>query len=68
VAAGAGVAIVPTQVLDQTVAGAAVARHPLPARLRVNRTHLVWFGDPSVPLRALLELLPSPSSPTRASR
>jgi DNA-binding transcriptional LysR family regulator len=68
VAAGAGVAIVPAQVLDQTVAGSAVARHPLPARLRVNRTHLVWFGDPSVPLRALLELLPSPSSPTRASR
>jgi len=50
------------------VGGAAVARHPLPARLRVNRTHLVWLADPSVPLRALLELLPSPSSATRASR
>ena len=58
VAAGTGVAIVPAEVLDQAVLGTAVERHPLPARLRVNRTHLVWSGEASAPLRALADLLP----------
>lgn len=61
VAAGTGVGIVPAEVLDQTVLAGAVQRHRLPARLRVNRTHLVWTGDASAPLRALLELLPARS-------
>ena len=47
VAAGTGVAIVPAEVLDQAVLGTAVERHPLPARLRVNRTHLVWSARPA---------------------
>jgi DNA-binding transcriptional LysR family regulator len=58
VAAGTGVAIVPAEVLDHAVLGAEVQRHPLPARLRVNRTHLVWSGEASPTLKALIELLP----------
>jgi DNA-binding transcriptional LysR family regulator len=58
VAAGTGAAIVPAEVLDQAVLGTAVERHPLPTRLRVNRTHLVWSGEASPPLRALMDLLP----------
>ena len=58
VAAGTGVAIIPTEVLDQAVVGHAVERHPLPAHLRLNRTHLVWSGEASAPLQALMALLP----------
>jgi DNA-binding transcriptional LysR family regulator len=60
VAAGTGVAIVPAEVLDQAVLGTSVDRHPLPRRLRRNRTHLVWSGEASAPLRALVDLLPTP--------
>jgi DNA-binding transcriptional LysR family regulator len=60
VAAGTGVAIVPAEVLDRAVLGVSVLRHSLPARLRMNRTHLVWSGEPSAPLRALIDLLPTP--------
>jgi len=60
VAAGTGIAIVPAEVLDQAVLGSAVERHPLPTKLRVNRTHLVWPGEASAPLRGLIELLPKP--------
>jgi len=65
VAAGTGVAIVPSQVLDHAVLGTAVQRHPLPARLRRNRTHLVWTGEASAPLRALMDLLPGPGRGSR---
>jgi DNA-binding transcriptional LysR family regulator len=58
VAAGTGVAIVPAEVLDRAVLGTSVDRHPLPARLRKNRTHLVWSGEASAALRALVGLLP----------
>ncbi|MCO6415079.1 LysR family transcriptional regulator [Siccirubricoccus sp. KC 17139] len=58
VAAGTGIAVVPASVLDQAALGATVRRHPLPARLRVNRTHLVWPGEASPPLRALMDMLP----------
>jgi DNA-binding transcriptional LysR family regulator len=60
VAAGTGVAIVPAAVLDRAVLVASVQRHPLPPRLRANRTHLVWSGEASAPLRALIDLLPEP--------
>ena len=59
VAAGTGVAIVPAEVLDHAVLGSAVQRHLLPARLRVNRTHLVWSGEATPTLQALIDLLPS---------
>jgi DNA-binding transcriptional LysR family regulator len=59
VAAGTGVAIVPAEVLDQAALGTSIDRHPLPARLRRNRTHLVWSGEASAPLRALVDLLPN---------
>jgi len=58
VAAGTGIAIIPAELLDQAVLGAAVQRHRLPARLRVNRTQLVWLGNASAPLQALMDLLP----------
>lgn len=61
VAAGTGAAIVPSEVLDQAVIGTAVERHPLPARLRINRTHLVWSGEASAALQALMGLLPAPA-------
>ena len=63
VAAGTGVAVVPAEVLDQAVLGSSVQRHPLPPRLRLNRTHLVWSGEASAPLRALMDLLPRPAAP-----
>lgn len=59
VAAGSGIAIVPAGVLDQAALGTAVDRHPLPAKLRKNRTLLVWSGDPGSPLQALMALLPN---------
>lgn len=59
VAAGTGAAIMPAEVLDQAVMGAAVERHLLPQRLRVNRTHLVWSGEASGSLRAFMDLLPT---------
>ena len=61
VAAGSGVAIVPAQVLDSAAMGSAVERHRLPEHLSVNRTHLVWRGEPSGPLQALMDLLPTAS-------
>jgi DNA-binding transcriptional LysR family regulator len=67
VAAGAGAAIVPAEVLDQAVIASAVQRHPLPARLRVNHTHLVWSGEASAALRSLIELLPKPRRRTRGA-
>jgi DNA-binding transcriptional LysR family regulator len=58
VAAGSGVAIVPTVVLDNAVMGGSVQRHPLPKKLRENCTHLVWSGDASSQLQELIKLLP----------
>ncbi|CAM3822188.1 LysR family transcriptional regulator [Polaromonas hydrogenivorans] len=58
VAGGAGVAIVPAEVLEHAVLGTAVQRHRLPARLRINHTHLVWSGEASPALQALIDLLP----------
>jgi DNA-binding transcriptional LysR family regulator len=62
VAAGTGAAIMPAEVLDHAVLSTAVQRHPLPPRLRVNRTHLVWTGEASPSLRALMTLLPDPAA------
>lgn len=59
VAAGTGIGIISTELLDCAVLGTAVQRHPLPSRLRINRTHLVWSGEVSPPLQALIDLLPS---------
>lgn len=59
VAAGSGIAIVPAGVLDNATVGQFVDRHPLPARLRTNRTHLVWTGEASSKLRTLIDMLPA---------
>jgi len=67
VAAGTGVAIVPAEVLEQAVLGTSVERHPLPKRLRVNHTHLVWPGEAGPSLRALIDLLPKPHVRSRTA-
>lgn len=59
VAAGTGIGIISTELLDCAVLGTAVQRHPLPSKLRINRTHLVWSGEVSPPLQALIDLLPA---------
>lgn len=68
VAAGTGIAIMPAEVLDHAVLGTAVQRHSLPARLRVNHTHLVWSGEASPTLRALIDLLPRQRSRSGTSK
>jgi DNA-binding transcriptional LysR family regulator len=60
VAAGTGFAIVPVSVLKALRATADVRQHPLPERIRCNRTHLVWQGTPSVALARLIEMLQKP--------
>ena len=57
VSAGTGVAIVPQSLLTALRATGDVRVHALPARVRHNRTHLVWHGAPSAALTGLLELL-----------
>ena len=57
VAAGTGFAIVPRSLLAAVNAAQAVQQHELPARVRRNRTHLVWSGAPSVALLRLQALL-----------
>jgi DNA-binding transcriptional LysR family regulator len=57
VAAGTGFAVVPKSVLETLRATRSVHQHALPKRYSHNRTHIVWHGDPSPPLRSLLSLL-----------
>ena len=57
VAAGTGFAIVPRSLLATLRAAQDVRQHELPARVKKNRTHLVWNGTPSTSLQRLLELL-----------
>jgi DNA-binding transcriptional LysR family regulator len=57
VAAGTGFAVVPRSLLAALRAGADVRQHELPARVRRNRTHLVWNGTASSALVRLQDLL-----------
>ncbi len=57
VAAGTGFAVVPRSLLAALRAANEVQQHELPARVRRNRTHLVWQGEPSTALARLQELL-----------
>lgn len=57
VAAGTGFAIVPRSLLETLRAAQDVRQHELPAKVRRNRTHLVWNGTPSTSLSRLQELL-----------
>jgi DNA-binding transcriptional LysR family regulator len=58
VAAGTGYAVVPRSLLVALKAAQDVRQHELPARVRRNRTHLVWQGAASTALQRLMELLP----------
>jgi DNA-binding transcriptional LysR family regulator len=71
VAAGTGCAIAPRSALESLRASDDVAMHALPARVRDNRTHLVWNAEASPALLRLIELLqPGEAQPrtTRAKR
>lgn len=68
VAAGTGCAIAPRSVLDSLRASGDVAIHALPARVRDNRTHLVWNGNASPALERLIELLQAPERKAPAAR
>ncbi|MEJ5992094.1 LysR substrate-binding domain-containing protein [Ramlibacter sp. PS3R-8] len=57
VAAGTGFAVVPRSLLSTLKAAQDVRQHELPARVRKNRTHLVWNGAASGSLQRLMELL-----------
>lgn len=57
VAAGTGFALVPRSLLVALKAAHEVQQHELPARVRRNRTSLVWNGTPSTALMRLRELL-----------
>jgi DNA-binding transcriptional LysR family regulator len=59
VAAGTGFAAVPRSLLVAMKSAQDVRQHELPAKVRKNRTHLVWHGSPSTSLQRLLELLPA---------
>ncbi len=59
VAAGTGYAVVPRSLLVAVRAAHDVQQHELPARVRRNRTHLIWNGTPSTALQCLQELLPA---------
>lgn len=59
VAAGTGFAVVPRSLLLALRSAGDVRQHELPARVRRNRTHLVWNGTPSTALARLQELLAS---------
>lgn len=67
VAAGTGCAIVPEAVLAAVTAGSAVQVHALPDDLARNTTHLVWPGDASPALAALIAELPVPPVPANPS-
>jgi DNA-binding transcriptional LysR family regulator len=57
VAAGTGFAVMPKSVLETVRATKSVRQHVLPKRFSLNRTYIVWHGDPSPSLRCLLSLL-----------
>lgn len=57
VAAGTGYALVPKSLLGSLRSGGEVKQHELPARIRRNRTHLVWHGTASSALEKLQGLV-----------
>jgi DNA-binding transcriptional LysR family regulator len=65
VAAGTGCAIAPRSALQSLGAAGDVAEHPLPERVRRNRTHLVWHGAASPALERLIGLLEEGGSVNR---
>lgn len=67
VAAGTGFAIVPKSLLDALQATDKVNQHRLPERIAVNRTHLVWRGQPSLALARLVRQLQAAGTPATAS-
>lgn len=59
VAAGAGIAIMPRSILEHVVIGDVVKQHTLPNHIKKNNTYLVWNGNTSPQLRALISLIPN---------
>jgi DNA-binding transcriptional LysR family regulator len=67
VAAGTGFALVPRSLLVALKASGEVRQHELPAKVRRNRTHLVWNGEPSTALARLMALVEPEATPRRAN-
>jgi len=67
VAAGTGFAIVPKSLLGALQATDKVHQHRLPEHIAVNRTHLVWRGQPSLALARLVRQLQAPEPAATAS-
>ncbi|WP_423812605.1 LysR substrate-binding domain-containing protein [Pseudomonas viridiflava] len=59
VAAGTGIGIISEVLLDNAVLSDSVQRHPSLGILARSRTHLVWSGEVSPPLKAFMALLPT---------
>ncbi len=57
VTAGTGISIVPKGVLDNAVSSKLIERFALPHDFKSNKTHLVWRGEPSRPLKELMGML-----------
>lgn len=55
--AGVGCGIVPASLLTALPASRDIKQHPLPAKLRDNRTHLIWNGVPSAALQEFLNAI-----------
>ncbi|HSH88847.1 MAG TPA: LysR substrate-binding domain-containing protein [Ramlibacter sp.] len=67
VAAGTGFALVPRSLLVSLRAANDVRQHELPAKVRRNRTHLIWNGSASTALTRLQSLVsPGERGPVRA--
>lgn len=56
-AAGTGCGIVPVSLLDALHASKDIRQHPLPDKLGLNSTHLIWNREPSAALQQFLDAL-----------
>lgn len=57
VAAGTGYALVPRSVLTALRVTDEINQHILPERFAINRTHIIWRGQPSLALQSLIHVL-----------
>jgi DNA-binding transcriptional LysR family regulator len=57
VAAGTGFALVPRSVLTALRVADEIQQHILPERFAMNRTHIIWRGQPSLALQSLIQVL-----------
>jgi DNA-binding transcriptional LysR family regulator len=56
-AAGTGCGLVPVSLLGALRASKDIRQHPLPDKFGLNRTHLIWTGEPSPALQQFLDTM-----------